>query len=244
MATKLHQVIPARDEQAKVTAQRLTELHHTLKNSGKSVGRRRTYEPVNDEGIRYPDESQKVEIRAIDAIATARVEFARLIDVTATRDEGNMNARADVVVDGQTLLSGVPATTLLWLEKQMDDLLTFVSKLPVLPADTNWTWDDGERVNVSTPVVSLKTTKVTQVLTLAPATERHPAQATTQVVDEIEGRWTTVNLSGALAPAEVRTLVDRVTKVRGAVKAARSDANETTVEQKNLGAAILGYVFA
>lgn len=242
--TKLHQVIPAVDDVSKAAQRRLTEIHQLLAKDGLLAGQNRTYQPDNDEGDRFPDQNQLVQVRVIDAIASVRDELISWIDVAATRDEGNTSARADIVVDGVTLAEGVPATTLLWLEKRATDILTFVSKFPTLATDERWDYDSEDRVYRSTATETVKTTKVPQVITLAPATVEHPAQTHLMQVDKREGTWTTVKLSGAVPQSQVRVLVDRATKLHTAIKAARARANETEVEQVRIGAKLLDFVFA
>ena len=74
--------------------------------------------------------------RADDLLRQAREKWAELWNLVYTQDVGNQQARADVVVDGQTVLANVPVTFLLFLDKQVNDLETFVTKLPTPdPAD-------------------------------------------------------------------------------------------------------------
>lgn len=49
-----------------------------------------------------------------------------LFDVTATKDWANCEARADVTVDGWVLVSAVPVSCLLFLEKRLTDIYAFV----------------------------------------------------------------------------------------------------------------------
>ena len=66
-----------------------------------------------------------------------------MFDVVLTQDMGNTHAKADIKVNGQTILPNVPVTYLLFLEKQVVDLETFVTKLPSL--DPSEVWEaDGE----------------------------------------------------------------------------------------------------
>ena len=57
------------------------------------------------------------------------------------------------------------------------------------------------------------------------------------------GYWTTVKFSGALPARRVNELLDRVAKLRTAVKFAREEANATEVQDKRVGAAVFGYLF-
>ena len=84
------------------------------------------------------------------SVKVAMTEFsavlADLVDATATMDEGNCGARADVKVDGTVVMAAVPVTHLLFLEKQLTDIQTFVSHAAVLDPAESWKWDEGHRV--------------------------------------------------------------------------------------------------
>ena len=58
-----------------------------------------------------------------------------------TKDKANCNARADVKVDDTVIVKDAPVTFLLFLEKQLNDLKTFVGKIPTLSSDEDWTFD-------------------------------------------------------------------------------------------------------
>ncbi|MEV0352079.1 hypothetical protein AB0H88_40475 [Nonomuraea sp. NPDC050680] len=109
-------------------------------------------------------------------IADVAKALTRLFDVTATKDWTNATAKADVVVDGETLISGAPVTYLLFLEKQLVDLHTFVSKLPTLDPAETWSFDDNAETWRTEPVKTTRTKKVPRNHVLAEATDKHPAQ--------------------------------------------------------------------
>ncbi len=150
-------------------------------------------------------------------------ETSKLFDVTATKDWTNCKARADVVVDGQTLLAQVPATYLLFLEKQLVDVHTFVRKLPVLGASEAWSFDPSADCW---------------------ATEQHPAQVEVYYEDVIVGYWRTVKFSGALPAQRVNELLARVEKLQEAVKYAREEANNIEADEQRVGERVFGYLFA
>ena len=131
---RLNQIIAIEKGVKSRSFQELTEAHQELQKPALLSGIARTYRPKDEEGEQFPPESTRVQIRADDVIRQTVRVLTQLFDVTATKDWANTRARADVVVDGQTLLTQVPATYLLFLEKQLVDLHTFVKKLPVLDA--------------------------------------------------------------------------------------------------------------
>lgn len=241
--TKLHQVIPAVDEVAKTAQNRLTEIHKLLSKEALTSGHHRSYQPDNDEGDVLPDQGQLVQLRVDEAIAAVRGDLVSWIDIAATRDIGNTDAKADIVIDGVVIAADVPATTLLWLEKRADDLYKFVSGFPTLPTDEQWAYNVDDQIWRSAPTETVRTSKVAEVITLAAATDHHPAQTQLVQVDRREGVWTTVKLSGAIPQSSVRAMIDRVSKLRVAVKAARARANEVEVAQARIGDRIIGFVF-
>ena len=111
-----------------------TELHKATQKPALMNGFQKTYQPRDEDGETYPPEHQKVQYNRSDVIKRVSELLAELFDITATKDWANCSAKADVVVDGKPLLKEVPATYLLFLEKQLNDLRTFVGKIPVLDA--------------------------------------------------------------------------------------------------------------
>src|SRR5581483_3139676 len=129
---KLNQVIAIEKGTKSRSLQELTEAHHALQKPALLSGISRTYRPKDEEGEQLPPESTKVQLKAEEVIRRTTESLTKLFDVTATKDWTNARARADVVVDGVTLLSAVPVTYLLFIEKQLVDLHTFIKKLPIL----------------------------------------------------------------------------------------------------------------
>src|SRR5947209_20224941 len=131
---KLNQVIAIEKGTKSRSLQDLTEAHHNLQKTTLLAGISRTYRPKDEEGEQFPPESTRVQIRAEDVIRSTSETLTKLFDVVATKDWANCSAKADVIINGNVLLSQVPATYLLFLEKQLVDLHTFIKKLPVLDA--------------------------------------------------------------------------------------------------------------
>jgi hypothetical protein len=166
-----------------------------------------------------------------------------MLDVVATQDWANCQARADVVVDGRKLLQGVPVTHLLFLEKQLVDLRTFVEALPVLDAAEDWEYKPEVDSYVSRPARTNRTRKVPKNHVKYEATKEHPAQVEVYMEDVWVGTWTTTKFSGAVPAAARNAMLERVRKLLEAVKCAREEANGLEVKPQKVGASLLGYVF-
>jgi len=243
MAAKLNQII-AIEKGVKSTAfQELTDAHHQLQKPTLLSGISRTYQPKDEEGEQFPPEFTRVQVTADQVVKDTAKILTKLFDVTATKDWANCTAKADIIVDGQTLLRDVPSTYLLFLEKQLVDLHTFVKKLPTLDPAETWNFDSSSDSYVTEPVQTAKTKKVPRNHVKAEATEKHPAQVEVFHEDVVVGYWKTLKFSGALPATRVKELLERVDKLTQAVKFAREEANNLETTEKKTGDALLGYLF-
>jgi hypothetical protein len=241
---KLNQIIAVEKGVKSRSFAELTASHHTLQKQAALSGISRTYQPKDEEGERLPPESTRVQVKAEEVVRETTRILTKLFDVTATKDWANCTARADVVVDGRTILAEVPVTYLLFLEKQLVDLHTFIRKLPVLDAAESWSYDSSADCFATEPVQTLRTRKVPRNHVKAEATEKHPAQVEVYHEDVTVGYWRTVKFSGALPASRVNELIDRVEKLQAAVKFAREEANGAEVTDRKVGEAVFGYLFA
>jgi len=241
---KLNQVIALEKGTKSRAMVDLTDAHHSLQKVTMLAGIARTYRPRDEEGEQYPPESTRVQLKAEAVIRKTSETLTKLFDVVAIKDWANCQAKANVVIDGQTLLFDVPATYLLFLEKQLVDLHTFIKKLPVLDPSETWAFDQSADVWATEPVMTTKTKKVPRNHIKAEATDKHPAQVDVYYEDITVGHWRTVKFSGALPAHRVNELLSRVIKLQEAVKVAREEANAIEVRDVKVGESVLGYLFA
>jgi len=240
---KLNQIIAVEKGVKSKSFQELTEAHHAVQKPALLSGLARSYQPKDEEGEQLPPESTKVQVRTEEVLRQISAGLTRLFDVTATKDATNCVAKADVVVDDQRLLKDVPVSTLLFLEKQLGDMHTFIKKLPVLDAAETWAFNDSADCWSTEPVRTLRTKKVPRNHVKAEATEKHPAQVEVYYEDITVGHWTTVKFSGALPAKRVSELLERVEKLQHAVKFAREEANNAEAVDRKIGDKVFGYLF-
>lgn len=222
----------------------LTKLYQGLSKEDLLKGLVRTYQPIDEEGEKFPDESKMVQVRVQDVLDKARKLQTELFDVVVTQDVGNTIAKADVEVDGVTVLKDVPVTSLLFLEKHLTDLHSIVGALPCVPQESNWRWDDNRGVYVSDVVQTAKTNKIPFPLVKYEATKEHPAQVEVVHKDKVVGYWSKTEFSGALSVKEKLEYINRVRKLREAVVRAREKANQVSVDHQSVGKAIFDYLLA
>lgn len=241
--TRLNQIIAIEKGVKTSSFQDLTEWHQLLQKPTLLSGISRTYRPKDEEGEQLPPESTKVQVRTDEVIRETAASLTKLFDITATKEWANCKARADIIVDGNVLLKDVPATYLLFLEKQLVDLGTFIKKLPVLDNSETWEFDASADCYATEPVQTVKTKKIPRNHVKTEATEHHPAQVDVYFEDVVVGTWRTVKFSGALPARRVNELSERVEKLQQAVKFAREEANGLEVTDEKVGGKVFQYLF-
>lgn len=242
--SKLNQVIAIESGVKTRTTAQISELYKTVQHPNLFEGFTKLYKPLNEEGEKFPPESKNVQITASIAIDRAKQVLSELFDVTAQKDFANCSAKASVAVDGQVLLTDVPVPYLLFLEKQLTDLHSFVSKLPTLDPSQVWVEDKNTGLHRTEPSQTVRTKKVQKALVLHPPTVEHPAQTQLITEDQTVGYWDQTHFSGSVPHPERVRLARRIETLQQAVKFAREEANSVAAPRQDVSAKVFGWIFA
>jgi Asp-tRNA(Asn)/Glu-tRNA(Gln) amidotransferase C subunit len=204
----------------------------------------------------YEENSQTTVESQLDIQTTVPKELKWLsefivksLDVSYQVAEANTIARADVVLEnGTVLLSQLPATSLLELEKRAKEMHDFVASIPTLDPAKGFRLDPdkgSDGIFKAREDRKTRTKKMNKVLTLAPPTDKHPAQVQVVVEDVPVGDILTLEWSGLITTAAKGDMLSRVEDFARAVKKARARANEAEIAKNDtrIGAVIVGYVF-
>jgi hypothetical protein len=238
-----HEAVAVRKGIKSRTYSALSALHKQAQNEDLFNGFAKEFQPVDEEQEEtYPPESKRVQLVGEDVLATIARNRTEFYDIEATQEFGNQHTNADVVVDGQVLIKAAPATLLMALEKDLKDLITFVSKMPTLDEAQDWEKDPNSKLFRTKEIVTHKTSKVQRPVVLQPPTKEHPAQTQLITKDVVVGYWHKVNKSGALPVPRKEEVLERLNKLRDAVKQALSRANKAEVDRQEIGGAIFSYL--
>lgn len=240
---KLHQLLALLPTIKNKVNKAKTEIYQFAQKTELFKGLSRSYQPREEEGFVYPPEAKNVQLKAFDLIAKFKEVNKEMIDLCATQDYANCNAKGNIVIDGVTILENVPVTHLLFLEKQIEDIRTFIQSLPILDLDKEWIYSPNRGYYTSTPKETVKTKKVTEFVTAYEATKEHPAQIKEVSKDIIEGMWTAIEFSSALPRDTVQQYLDRVNKLYAAIVVAREEANGIDVTEKKVADRLFDYIF-
>ncbi len=199
-------------------------------------------------------EHETVEVQS-DIQSTVKQELdwisshiVKALDASYQVAEANTQARANIVLDDDVetvLLSNIPATALLELEKRIAEIHTLINSIPTLDPAKGFSLDSA-RTNIykAREVVKTRTKKQAKVIVKYEATKEHPAQTELVNVDEPIGHIKEQESSGLITPGEKSALINRVETLGRAVRKARSRANEVEIDtSKKIGKVLVGFIF-
>ena len=195
---------------------------------------------------------QATEHKEIQSTVDEQINFlngnlAQYWDVTLQKEEANQRAKADIVIDGETLATDVPSIVLLGLESKLTSLLAVYNAIPTLDAATAWERDENyAKPNVfRTKYAEERQQSITTTgfVTASEATEFHPAQVIKQDSIDVVGKFLVTNFSAAITSHDKAKRIAKLTTLIRAVKKARQRANNTEVTTDlAIGSDLLNYI--
>jgi hypothetical protein len=240
---KLNQIIAIEKGIKSKSYAEITQLDKAAKKPDLFNGFSKTYQAKDDEGETLPSEKKRVQYSVEEVMRATERAMVELINITSRKDFTNTVAKADVMLNGKTIVKGAPVSFLLFLEKQMNDLRTFAADLPVLDENEDWKKDSHSGLYKSGVTQTHRTKKVQKPIVMYQATVEHPAQTAMIVEDVIAGYWSSEKHSGAMPLPEKQKLVARIDALSNAIKQARETANmEDEVTVDDVGLAIFDYL--
>lgn len=240
---RLNQIVAVVSGKKSDAEKAITEIYHKVQKDGLFAGISKTYSRLREDGEELPPERKLVQYRVSDAIREFRAAMTPVFDTTLTQDVGNTHAVASVELDGKVIMKDVPVPHLLFLEKKLTDLSTFISKLPTLDPGQEWNFNSNSDCYETSPIWRYHTRKEPRRFEKSAATDKFPAQVEVFHEDVNVGKWITVNQHGGIPAKDQRAMLGRVKSLLEAVKKAREAANLTEVDQQKSGEKIFDYVF-
>ncbi len=240
---KLNQVIAVVTSKKKLANEAVAAAGQSIQKETLFEGISRTYTPRDEEGERFPAESKSVQTSVDQLIETVCGPLTEMFDTVLTQETANQAASGALELDGRCLARDLPVTYLLFLEKQLNDLIAFINKLPVLNLAEDWQWDDRANRYASAPSETVKTKKVPRAFVKYEATKEHPAQVEMFTEDTVVGSWKTIKFSGALKASDKAAMLDRARRLHEAVVTTREACNSIEATQQRIGRSLLDFVF-
>jgi hypothetical protein len=221
-------------------------------NQAHFTGMRRTFKPfaVDEAKGEQAGERLEAETHLVKTVAEELEKTlganAESFDVSLQIDEANTQARADLVIDGETLATNLPATFLLQLEKRLREVRIMFKDIPTFDPVRLWTPDaaaDKPQVLRAEPVVTLRKQRARKYKIMVEPTKEHPAQVDIVEVDEPIGEIRAYDWTGMISPGRKAALLQRIDDLIEAVKTARARANSVEIDPKlKIGAKIFEHI--
>lgn len=240
---QLHQLLPAEAELAITSRAELSKALDQMGHRELFTSAVKTLTML-DEDRRGEDrvEVQSMTLTVRDVLDKASGAWVPWLDAFIQKERTNQDAREDLIVDGKTIATGVPATALLGLESKLKEISKMIASIPTLPAGRDWEREDDGTWSDQNPDEKMKTEKDFNFRILVEATDHHPAQIEKWNIDKPVGKYKTEVSVGVLSDQEKRELVGRMNKLLIATKQARHRANCTPVVKVKIGQAISDYL--
>ena len=244
--SKLHELLAVEQDRKKEAERLVAESIKTFKKDNLFSGSVKRTEMFDDEEVKIADEFLKLETTVDENLKYSLKSLANYWDVVIQKDATNMQAVADIVIDGKNIAEQVPATFLLGMEKKLNELRNIFNAIPTLPPGIDWKIDetqekDGVFKN-SNDIETLKSVKEIDFRTVAPSTKEHPAQVVQINIVKNIGRFSTTKWSGMITPYEKARRITNLERILSAVKKARQRANGIKTVDMKIGQAIIDFI--
>lgn len=165
-------------------------------------------------------------------------------DAVLQKEATNQDAVADLDFRGKTILKDAPATFLLGMEDRIKKLRDVIVVIPTLNPALSWDEadDEGKSVYTAKAATQMKTEKKLDYITVAPATDKHPAQVKDWTADVNVAKIETFHTSGMWTPARKAQVLANLDEVSMEIKKARQRANMADVKKIKAADAIIGAI--
>ena len=242
----LHELLAVEGDLDGAQKKILEETRTTFtKKSDHFMGQHRKLEMFIEDGIDYPEEFKKIDTTVQQKLDHMKKTEIRYFDAILQKEATNQVAMADLIVDGVTIGSGLPATFLLGMETRLKHLRAAYEVIPTLQPGISWVKDESQGPNIyktEKPAEKLKTETVIEPVVLYEATKEHPAQVKESSKVNTVGKYVLTSWSGMITPAEKSVLLGKLDKLIRAFKQARQRANMTEVVRKSIGKELFAFI--
>lgn len=181
-----------------------------------------------------------------DSLNYMAVVVADHYDIVVKKELSNQTARADVVVEGVTLMENVPATFLLGLETKLKAIRLVLEEIPTRSPAFDWVQDENAGnylYKTREPMKDVKTAKSTDHKMLPQPNANIPVTYVPIEINKNIGEYTESQQTGLINTADKARLLERHDKLLQAIKEARQRANAVDVVERKVGDAMMGYLF-
>ncbi len=247
--SKLHELLAVKPTREGETDALMKD--HTAKFKGELHLFRKTkkvFEPASETAGVTPQSVVEEDTVLVTSLKTELAfvlgKFSNCVDLLHMIDRANVSAAGDIVLDDRTFASGVPATFLVHLEKRLTQVIDLLTSMATADPAAGFVHDPslGPDVLQAQPIRRERTAKIESYITVAPATDKHPAQVAKVTKDVVTGHLTTYNWTTLPTVHQKSLMIERATALKTAVVEARARANCVEVDQSPIFGEMARYI--
>ena len=247
--TKLHEVLAVEGDREGIAKRIINETSGVFRGKHNLfLGGTKTLKM--DQAGHESAEAAAMEVQEVVTTVGERLKYTQdavtqWFDVVLTKEATNQSAKADLVVDGITIVSDAPATFLLGLENKLKAFRAVYDDIPTLAPGVVWEEDTVAGRGIyrsSTSDVRAKTAKVPQFKVLYEATKEHPAQIERWNEEVVVGKFVQTVQSAMMPASRKSEILGRLDKLIQATKQARMRANSVEIVDSKVGNDIFNYI--
>lgn len=243
---QLHEILAVESSLGKAADKLMQESRKTLGKENLFMGATRTLKMFDTESEHLnTKESVNLETTVDENIDYLIDPVGDYWDAILQKDLTNQTATADIIIDGQTIAAGLPATFLLNMETKLGELRRVYDSIHTLAPGIKWEIDrDHSKMGVFTANENetFKTEKMVEFVIAAEATEQHPAQVREVPKTTNVGKYSLQKWCGLLSPLEKAMRIQRLDKLIRAVKKARQRANKAEIVNAHVAGDLFSYI--
>lgn len=244
--SKLHELLAVEGDLDGLYKQIVEETKTNFKkHPDRYFGMHQRIELFDEHAQPEADTHKEMDDTVPDKLGYTSEHVIRFFDAVLQKERTNQDARADIVIDGKTIASDIPATFLLGLETKLKTIRMLYNDIPTLQPGVKWEKDESQGKHVYKkvhPEEKFRTKKERKNHVLDPGTEKIPAQVEVYTEDVKVARIVTDSWCGMISPAKKSAYLGRIDKLLRGVKKARQKANTTEVVKITIGEELFSFI--
>lgn len=245
--SKLHELLAVEGDLAGTYSKIIAETKTNFqKHPDRYFGQHQRIENFDENVPAEADTHKEMDDTVQEKLKYTAGHIIRYLDAVLQKEATNQIATANLVVDGITIGTSLPATFLLGLESKLKKIRDDVyANIPTLQPGIKWVKDESMGDDIwkrESPEEKFRTKKTFKNHIKAEATKEHPAQVELYTEDIKIARIVTDTWCGMISPAQKSAVLTRIDKLIRAVKKARQQANSIDVAEMSIGSEIFNYI--
>lgn len=247
--SKLHELLAVEGDLdgnvVKVTEEAVVTFSKRADHFSKSE---RSYLPTAENEPEQPTEYHDITTTVGEKLSYVLESWVKYLDANCQKEATNQVAKADIIIDGNVLVSGLPATALLSFENKFKKLRAMFEVIPTWAPGTEWGLDTSisteERkiYKAKHPEQKNRSVKTFAHKVLVPPSDKHPAQIEKWEEQVVVGRYTKDIWTGTISVSEKSEYLRRLDILIREIKKARQRANEAEIIKINVAESLINYV--